>query len=463
MKKFIPLLIVPLISLWIIPLGVFAATIIDGDLVKTPDSPDVYIVKLIPSTSSGQAAEKYKRLILNPEIFNQYSHLKWENIKIINSAELDDYTTSDLVRAVDDEKVYRVFPNGDAGEKRWIKTANDFLDLGYNWNAIYNINNFERDFYSIGAGLEAPKAPVTEEPTIPARTSPITIKVPFDYSTIQAAINAAINGDTISVNNGTYNENIIINKGIKLIGESVGGTIINGGGNDNAITIGNVQNVLIQRFTIKSKDKYGIYCNNTGLTTATLKNNFIINSGWGVVAENNCQLTFLNNLIYNNKNSANIDGAGILIKNNVLYNITTEVRNNTITDNYHGIWSEDANVKVLNNIIAKNIGGIGAINSMGIYHSGQGKPDNTYNDVWSNGWDYKGDASAGSGSLNSNPRFVQESQRNYNLTTGIISPSPCLDAGHPDMAYYDGTLITTNQYRNDMGAYGGPDNIGWSP
>ncbi len=459
MKK---LIFIIFFALLIIPFETYAIDIVDGDLIRAANTLDVYIIKLIPSTSSGQVAKKFKRLILNPEIFNQYGHLNWENIKEVSPAEQDEYTVSDLVRTTGDEKVYKLYPNGDTGEKRWIKTADYFLDLGYDWDAIYTINNFERDAYILGSDLEAPIVTpiVPTEPTVPSR-NPMTINVPADYSTISAALSAAINGDTISIKAGTYKENINISKNLKLIGEAVGSTIIDGQGIDNAVTISAGTNILIQKITAKSQNKYGVYCKGENLITATLKNNWIIDSAWGIVAEDNCKLTVLNNLIYNNKNSANTDGAGILVKNNYSYNITSEVRNNTIDGNYHGIWSENANLKTINNIVSSNVGGKGAVGSTGIYHNGTGVSDNTYSDVWGNGLEYEGDASAGNGSINNDPRFVDAFNRDYRLRTGASGDfSPCIDAGHPDFGYSDGTH-STNTTRNDMGAYGGPDNIYW--
>jgi len=51
---------------------------------------------------------------------------------------------------------------------------------------------------------------------------------PADFHTIQEAINAAGNGDTIFVHNGTYHENVIVNKTIYLVGENKSSTIICG-------------------------------------------------------------------------------------------------------------------------------------------------------------------------------------------------------------------------------------------
>jgi hypothetical protein len=56
-----------------------------------------------------------------------------------------------------------------------------------------------------------------------------TFKVPSQYSTIQAAIDAASNGDTVLVADGLYKENLIIDsKKIMLMGESRDKTIIDG-------------------------------------------------------------------------------------------------------------------------------------------------------------------------------------------------------------------------------------------
>ena len=53
-----------------------------------------------------------------------------------------------------------------------------------------------------------------------------TIIVPDDYSTIQAAINAANSGDTIYVRNGVYPEHVEVNKTVTLTGQSNQNTTI---------------------------------------------------------------------------------------------------------------------------------------------------------------------------------------------------------------------------------------------
>ena len=51
--------------------------------------------------------------------------------------------------------------------------------------------------------------------------------VPTTYPTIQSAINAASAGDLILVAPGTYNENVVMYKPVRLQGAGVGSTFIN--------------------------------------------------------------------------------------------------------------------------------------------------------------------------------------------------------------------------------------------
>lgn len=64
----------------------------------------------------------------------------------------------------------------------------------------------------------------------PPTRSHCDINVPKQYATIQGAINSASNGDVVCVGAGTYNEDVLINKSIRLSGKGAHKTIINGQG-----------------------------------------------------------------------------------------------------------------------------------------------------------------------------------------------------------------------------------------
>ncbi|MDP3697114.1 MAG: hypothetical protein Q8R55_03715, partial [Candidatus Taylorbacteria bacterium] len=72
----------------------------EGDVISASDSsdPDVYIVN-----ESG-----YKRLFVNPEIFQLYGHLGWDKIKKVTPEVRDAFITSGLFRNCEDndQKVY---------------------------------------------------------------------------------------------------------------------------------------------------------------------------------------------------------------------------------------------------------------------------------------------------------------------------------------------------------------------
>ena len=122
-------------------------TILEGDLIRAIGDIDVYIVKYNDS-------KKFKRLILSPSVFESYGHLKWSDVKDVDRSVVDSFTTSDLVRAVNDYKVYNLFPAGDTGQRSWIKTAEVFNKQGFDWDAIYQINQAERDLYIDGPAIE---------------------------------------------------------------------------------------------------------------------------------------------------------------------------------------------------------------------------------------------------------------------------------------------------------------------
>src|SRR3989338_5895043 len=93
----------------------------DGDLISAifSDDPDVYIVN----------ENGYKRLFLNPEIFNFYGHLGgFFNVKLGSVETRDAFTTSGLFRNCEsnDPRVFGVEVEGeDMGNARWLDSSAD--------------------------------------------------------------------------------------------------------------------------------------------------------------------------------------------------------------------------------------------------------------------------------------------------------------------------------------------------
>ena len=103
-----------------------------------------------------------------------------------------------------------------------------------------------------------------------------------NFTNIQTAINNATAGSTIFVYNGTYHENLVIEKPLILSGESKNGTIINGDGNSYVVTLA-ADNVSLSNFTITDSGKKfpnaGIYVNSD---SNIIFNNILTDNYYGI-------------------------------------------------------------------------------------------------------------------------------------------------------------------------------------
>jgi pectinesterase len=82
--------------------------------------------------------------------------------------------------------------------------------------------------------------------------SAATRSVPSQYSTIQAAVNAAASGDVINIANGTYNEQVTIastKTNLRLVGASQTGVKLQAGNGQTALTI-NGTDITVSTLTI---------------------------------------------------------------------------------------------------------------------------------------------------------------------------------------------------------------------
>jgi pectin methylesterase-like acyl-CoA thioesterase len=81
-----------------------------------------------------------------------------------------------------------------------------------------------------------------------------TLKVPSDFNSIQEAINAASQGDTIEISAGTYNENVAIalKNGLELKGAGNELTVISGVASLPTILIDHSTKITISGLSIQS-------------------------------------------------------------------------------------------------------------------------------------------------------------------------------------------------------------------
>ena len=179
---------------------------------------------------------------------------------------------------------------------------------------------------------------------------------PGNYSTIQAAIDNASDGDIIYVYNGTYFENVYIDVRIQLLGENTNITIIDGNCTDSVVTI-DADEVILSGFTIRNAGTIPTH-EDHGVKVFSnynvIQNNRIINNTLGGL-----QLRYSSyNSIFDNNISDNYCGINIFSSS---YNI---IENNTITDNYAdgiGMGGVPTNCHkniILNNDIYYNLCGI---------------------------------------------------------------------------------------------------------
>lgn len=201
----------------------------------------------------------------------------------------------------------------------------------------------------------------------------ITINVPADYATIQAAIVATKDGDTVLVHPGTYIENINFNGKNIVLGSLfiitedsnyISQTVIDGNNSGRVVTFKNGENstATLNGFTIKNgstdenSDGGGIYCDNS---SPLITNNIIIGNssrqGGGIACSSSAPI-INNNIITNNLVAWN--GGGIYC-----FNSSPNISNNTISENEAtmrggGIWCQYySSPEITNNIITGNSAG----------------------------------------------------------------------------------------------------------
>lgn len=211
-----------------------------------------------------------------------------------------------------------------------------------------------------------------------------TIRVPGEYPSIQAAVKAAKDGDTVLIAPGLYRENIVIRgKTIALISEKgYGQTVIDGGGGtvlviekagpsarisgltiqngDDGISTSSRIQIVNNRFT-GNKDAID-YEGGGGICRSNLFEN---NQDDAVDLDDDCEVVIEDNVIRNNRD----DGIEIRLQPYTGPTLEIVIRNNVIADNGEdGIQFIDYNThsdrvfRIERNVIAGSVkAGVGCM------------------------------------------------------------------------------------------------------
>lgn len=200
------------------------------------------------------------------------------------------------------------------------------------------------------------------------------------FSTINAGVAAANTYDTVRVQPGTYNEVVVINKTIQLLGAQAGVDARNRSGPESIVTGSdisgiiqvNADNVVVDGFTVIGNtlgpgihsaasssgywifnnivhdNSYGIFVDSSGQTETQVRHNLLFNNnifGNGVYSQSGSNFFIDGNKFNGQHNSASINFTGPAGQANIIISNNQMVNDNSIA------LSSTTNVKVVNNMM----------------------------------------------------------------------------------------------------------------
>jgi parallel beta-helix repeat protein len=315
-----------------------------------------YIVNNVIENNKGNI------ILINPCFYNQiYENLiskatLWHGIKIHNDCSKNTSYHNNFY----DNSGGNAY---DEGKNTWYK---DYLSGGNFWDD-YTGTDIDGDgigehSYCIQNGSNRDFYPLMY-PWYP--THPDTVYVDDDFNvstpdfgydrfnTIKYGINEVPGGGLVYVYNGTYYENIKINKKFNLIGEDKNSTIIDGSYKKENLVLIKKSDTTITGFTLQNCSGFGISwffnCRNTKIYGNIIKNN-----DFGIHVINS-----INNHIYRNNIINNRVGINIADSNNEIYR--NNIINNSLGINfvaYFGMYGTCSKNSIYKNNIMRNDEGI---------------------------------------------------------------------------------------------------------
>jgi parallel beta-helix repeat protein len=242
-------------------------------------------------------------------------------------------------------------------ETLWLMQDEEYGGLHTDYDISLNYTGSDMNTETTSIAILAYKY----EPKIVNRPvqCPPSLNIPPDYQKIQEAVNSANEGDTVFVYNGTYYENVIMNKALSLAGENCETTIIGGGGTLDVVSI-TMNNVTVMGFAIRNSGQGYAEGNRpyAGIALDQVENcdihgNTVTDNRFGIILYSS---SHSNRILENNITANKHHGIGLWDSSN--YN---NVSRNNITSSYYAgieIYSSDNNLIIGNVIAANNVGGI---------------------------------------------------------------------------------------------------------
>ena len=264
------------------------------------------------------------------------------------------------------------------------------------------------------------------------------------FDTIQEAIDDpnTSDGHTIEVSAGIYYENVVVNKGINLIGEDKDTTIINGSGNGDVLYI-IADWVNVSGFTITNSGFYG------GMAGIQIDSNYNTISDINAL-DNNHGIYLLNsegNNISNNILSLN-SNHGIYLESSSMNNITC---NNVLSNGYTGIYiaSSSNNNIILGNLVLDNYIGIRLFQST---NNNITNNDVSYHDLGINMWDTSNNIVTDNDISDNALGFVLQDASNNNIMNNNFVNDGIIIWGY-QLSHYNSHTISTTNTVNDNPLY----------
>ena len=335
-----------------------------------------------------------------------------------------------LIREQGHPEVYLI----SGGKKHHFTSPEALLGNGYSFDDVVDVSAQIITMFPLGYDIG---------------TNPVhNINKGTSYLTIQSAIDDADIGDEIHVDSGTYNENVVVNKQLTLLGIDTGAGIpvVDAGRNGDVITI-SANGCLLDGFAATNS---GLSEEDAGIEVTSsnnvIRNNIISNNMAGIGLESSNDNILSNNVVISNSypgicltSSDNNIISTNTVNLNAYYGIELYLSsNNTVIDNIansntrYGIfvWDSDNNNRMISNTANDNVhAGIRFYSSSNNVISGNSLTNTKF----------------GISMYGSNDNVISDNNASFN-ENGIS-----LDQSSNNIIYHNTLIQNTNQASDNLG------------